>query len=81
MVKRSLPFRVLTFVFSMLLAFCLGFNAIASMYGDVINDVRDSNEIIYSSLKKLPLYANLHTTKIDTSNKSIDQIVREIKRL
>ena len=43
MVKRSLPFRVLTFVFSMLLAFCLGFNAIASMYGDVINDVLQIN--------------------------------------
>ena len=60
---------------------CNEANLIARLRSDVINDVRDSNEIIYSSLKKLPLYANLHTTKIDTSNKSIDQIVREIKRL
>lgn len=60
---------------------CNEANLIARLRSDVINDVRESNDIIYSSLKKLPLYSALNTIKIDTSNKSVDQIVKEIKKL
>lgn len=60
---------------------CNEANLIARLRSDVISDVRASNDIIYSSLKKLPMYDKLKTVKIDTSNKSINQIVKEIMKL
>lgn len=59
---------------------CNEANLIARLRSDVINNIRKSNEIIYTSLKRLPLYNSLNTVKIDTSNKSIKQIVNEIMK-
>ena len=56
-------------------------NLIARLRSDVITDIRPSNDIIYESLRRLRLYKDLDTIKIDTSNKSIDQIVKEIAKL
>ena len=56
-------------------------NLIARLRSDVINDIRTSNDIIYESLRRLRQYKDLNTIKIDTSNKSIEQIVNEIKKI
>ena len=47
---------------------------------DIKSGIRDEDNI-KRSLDKLKLYKNMNTLKIDTSNKSIDEIVENIKNV
>lgn len=47
---------------------------------DIKSGIRDEDNI-KRSLDKLKLYKNMNTLKIDTSNKSIDEIVENIKNI
>ncbi|GAA0103731.1 AAA family ATPase [Paraclostridium sordellii] len=47
---------------------------------DIKSGIRDEDNII-RSLDKLKLYKNMNTLKIDTANKSIDEIVENIKNI
>ena len=42
---------------------------------------RRTADVIERSISRLPLYRQLNTVKVDTSNKSVQQIVDEIKAI
>ena len=47
---------------------------------DIAQGVR-TDDVIERSISRLPLYRQLNTVKVDTSNKSVQQIVDEIKAI
>ena len=47
---------------------------------DVDNGIRTA-DVIERSMARLPLYRKLNTTKIDTTDKSIEDIIKEIRAL
>ena len=47
---------------------------------DIAQGVR-TDDVIERSISRLPLYRQLNTIKVDTSNKSVQQIVDEIKAI
>lgn len=47
---------------------------------DVIKGIRTTN-VIERSIARIPLYSKLNTIKIDTSNKSLEMILKEIESL
>lgn len=47
---------------------------------DVANGIRDK-ECINRSLERIPLYKNMNTIKIDTSEISTDEVVKKIKEI
>ena len=51
---------------------------VSRIKGDIIKGLRDEDNI-RRSLDKYDMYNKMNTIKIDTSNKSIDDIVRDIK--
>ena len=55
-----------------------------NLYDRIISDVtngRRSKNIINKSVARIPLYQNLNTVKIDTNNKTIQEIANEIVML
>ena len=47
---------------------------------DVANGIRSKNDI-EKSVARIPMYQNLNTVKIDTNNKTIQEIANEIVKL
>lgn len=44
---------------------------------DIVNGIRTA-DVIERSIKRIPLYIELKTIKIDTTSKSIDSVAKEI---